>query len=115
MNSTIRPALETLDRLDGGKLLDKLAVAINEATGATRFLGKKSRVTVTLDIALLTQQHVAEPAINITAEVSTKLPKSQPEGAIFFVDEENNPTSTTTRQRDLDIRVAADHGVAING
>lgn len=115
MNSSIRPALETLDRLDGGKLLDKLAVAINEATGATRALGKKSVVTISIEIALLTQQHVAEPAVNITGKVDSKLPKSTPEGAIFFIDADNNPSTTTTRQRDLPIHVAADHGVAING
>lgn len=109
MSMNVRPALETLNRLNGGKLMDQLAVAINEATGAARHLGKKSRVILTIDIALLTQQNVAEPAINMVGEVTTKLPKSTPEGAIFFVDDDNNPTSSTTRQRDLDIRIAADN------
>lgn len=116
MSMNVRPALETLDRLDGGKLLDRLALAINEATSATTALGKKSRVIISIDIALLTQQHVAEPAISVTGAVSSKLPKSTPESAIFFVDADGNPTNTSTpRQRDLEIRVATDQGEVVNG
>lgn len=116
MSTNIKPALGTLDRLDGGKLLDRLAMAINEATSATTALGKKSRVILTIDIALLTQQHVAEPAISITGAVSSKLPKSTPESAIFFVDADGNPTNTSQpRQRDLEIHVAVDNGATAHG
>ena len=116
MSMNVRPALETLDRLDGGKLLDRLALAINEATSATTALGKKSRVIINIDIALLTQQKVAEPAICITGSVSTKVPKSTPESTIFFVDADGNPSNNSTpRQRDLEIRVATDQGAVVNG
>jgi hypothetical protein len=109
MSTHIKPAIETLQHLDGTKLLDKLGIAINDATNAVTVLGKKATITVTIQVGLLTQKGLSEPAISITGEVDTKLPKPDPEATIFFVDEESNPTLTATRQRQMDIRIAADN------
>ena len=103
----VRPALETLRELDQGNLLDKLALAIHEATGAALHFEKPARITLTLDVKLLTQKHLSEPAITVEATVETKLPKREPYQALFFIDENGNPTVTQTRQRDLGLSVAS--------
>ncbi|MCA3109866.1 MAG: hypothetical protein ING91_19315 [Rhodocyclaceae bacterium] len=105
-DTTVRPALETLRELDQGNLLDKLALAIHEATGAALHFEKAARVTLTLDVKLLTQKHLSEPAITVEATVETKLPKRDPYQALFFIDENGNPTVTQQRQRDLGLSIA---------
>lgn len=115
MSTHVRPAIETLQHLDGTKLLDKLGLAIQEATSATTHLGKKSSITITIDFALLTQKGLTEPALSITGEINTKLAKPDPEAAIFFTDEDGNPTRNATRQREMNISIATDNGAAAHG
>lgn len=104
--SNIRPALETLRELDEGKLLDKLALAIHDATNAAVHMNKPAKIVMTLDVRMLTSTHLAEPAITIEAVVDTKLPKRDPYQSLFFIDADGNPTTRQTRQRDLGLSVA---------
>jgi hypothetical protein len=103
----IRPALDTLRELDERRFMDKLALAIHDATSAVQHLVKPAKITVTIDIAPLTKQHLSEPAITIEAEISSKLPKPDGHRALFFIDEDGNPTTKQQRQRDLGLSVAA--------
>ena len=106
MNSTIRPALETLRELDGGMLLDKLAIAIHDATSAVQHLGKNAKIIVTIEVSPLTKQQLKEPVISMEAEVATKLPKPEGDKSIFYIDNDGNPTTTRQRQPELGLSVA---------
>lgn len=107
MNTAIRPALDTLRELDEGRFMDKLAVAIHDATSGVTALGKASKVTITLDFAPLSKQTLTEPVITVDAEITTKLPKPDGHKALFYVDGDGNPTTQQQRQRGLDLTVAS--------
>lgn len=106
--SAIRPALDTLRELDDGRFMDKLAVAIHDAVSASTAFTKASKVIVTLEIDMLSKPGMVEPVITVEADINTKLPKPDAPKALFFVDEDGNPTTNQQRQRDLGLRVAAD-------
>lgn len=96
--SAIRPALETLSELDAGNFMDKLAVAIHDATSGVTTMGKKSTISITIEVAPMTKAHTVEPVITMTAEIVTKLPKPDAYQALFYVDGEGNPTTKQQRQ-----------------
>ena len=106
MNTSVRPALETLSVLDEGRFMDKLAVAIHDATSGVTALGKASKVTIVLDFAPLSKQNLTEPVITVEAEITTKLPKPDGHRSLFYVDGDGNPTTQQQRQRDLGLKVA---------
>jgi len=106
MTSAIRPALETLSELDAGNFMDKLAVAIHDATSAVTVLGKKATITVSIEIAPMTKQARVEPVITMEAEITTKLPKPDAPLALFFIDADGNPTTKQQRQQGLQFSVA---------
>lgn len=104
--SNIRPALDTLRELDEGRFMDKLAVAIHDATSAVTALGKPAKIQVTLELDMLSDKKMVEPVMTVEAEIATKLPKPDGHRAIFYVDGDGNPTTQQQRQRDLGLRVA---------
>lgn len=107
MNTAIRPALETLRELDSGMLLDKLAIAIHDATNAVQYLGKKATITLTIEVAQLSNKGIKEPVICMEGEVSSKLPKPDTEKTIFYIDNDGNPTTQRqVRQPELGLSVA---------
>jgi hypothetical protein len=103
--SAIRPALETLRELDDRRFMDKLAIAIHDATSAVQHLGKAAKITVTFDIAPL-KQNLTEPVVTMEAEIVSKLPRPDGHRAIFYIDGDGNPTTQQQRQRGLDLEVA---------
>lgn len=106
METGIRPALDTLRELDQQQFLERLAVAIHEATTAVRDLGKPAKISITLDFAALSKQQLIEPVITVEAEIHTKLPKPEGNRALFYIDAAGNPTTQQQRQRGLDLQVA---------
>lgn len=102
----IRPALDTLRELDERRFMDKLALAIHDATSAVQHLGKPAKITVTLDFAPLSKQKFVEPVITVDADITSKLPKPEGNKALFFIDEDGNPTTKQQRQRDLSLSIA---------
>lgn len=104
---TVRPALDTLRELDEGRFLDKLAIAIHDATSGVTALAKPSKVTITLDFAPLSKANLTEPVITVESEINTKLPKPDGHRALFYVDGEGNPTTQQQRQRDLGLQIAS--------
>lgn len=102
----IRPAMDTLRELDEKQFLDKLAVAIHEATGSVREQMKPAKITITIDVAPATKQRMVEPVITIEAEIVSKLPKPEASKALFFIDGDGNPTTNQQRQRDLGLSIA---------
>ena len=104
--SAIKPALGILSELDDKNFLDKLAVAIHDATAAVTVLGKGAKIQITIDVDMLSKKGMTEPVITMEAEINTKLPKPDANRALFFVDEDGNPTPNQQRQRGLDLSIA---------
>lgn len=102
----VRPAIETLRELDGAKFLDKLAIAIHDATESVAAFDKKATISITVTVAPFTKSKLAEPVITIEAEIVTKLPKPDAQQALFYIDDEGNPTTQQQRQRDLGLSIA---------
>lgn len=111
-STTIRPAMETLRELDSGMLLDKLALAIHDATGAVQHTGKGAKILLTIDITPLTKQNLKEPVISMGAEILTKLPKPDGDRAVFYIDGNGNPTTQQQRQPELGLRIADTPGAS---
>lgn len=104
--SNVRPAIETLRELDGGRFLDRLALAIHDVTGDVTALDKKGEINVKIMIAPFTKAKLAEPVITIEAEIVSKPPKPDPQQALFYLDGDGNPTTKQQRQRDLELSIA---------
>jgi hypothetical protein len=102
----IRPALDTLRELDEKRFMDKLALAIHNATDSVRALNKPAKIQIALEIAPLTRQGLSEPVVTIEVEIIEKLPKPDGHKALFFIDEDGNPTTKQQRQRDLGLSIA---------
>lgn len=105
----IRPAQATLNELRDGRALEEVAQQIHDAIEAVRQYGKSATVTLEISIAPMKggQEKLVEPPLIFTAEVTSKLPKAQPEATLFFTDADGNPTRVQTRQRGLDLSVAS--------
>lgn len=104
----IRPAQATLNELRDGRALEEMAQHIHDAIVAVREHGKAATVSLDIVIAPMKSGHekLVEPPLIFTAEVTSKLPKPQPEATLFYTDADGNPTRTQTRQRGLDLSVA---------
>jgi hypothetical protein len=103
--NAIRPAIETLNALRGGKTMDELAVQIHDAVSAVETFGKAGKVTLEITIAPFGTKGVSG-AYAITGEISTKLPKPDPEVTLMFGDDDGNLSPNQTRQRDLGLSIA---------
>lgn len=103
--SELRPALEVLRELDNGNLLDKIALALHDASQTTTALGKGSSVTVTFSLGLLTQKNLSEPVISMSAVVDSKLPKPDPHQSLFFIDEDGAFSKKPTRQAETGLTI----------
>lgn len=105
----IRPAIGTLNELRDGRALEEVSQQIHDAIEAVRAHGKAATVTLEIKIEPMKggQEKLVEPPLIFTAEVTSKLPKAQPEATLFFTDADGNPTRVQTRQRGLDLSVAS--------
>lgn len=105
----IRPAVDTLRELQGGAVLDKLAIALKETTEAVKCLTQPGTVTLTITIEPWKKQGapLTDAPVMFRAEVKSKPPKPEEPADIFFVDESGNPTKEQKpRQRDLGLTIA---------
>ena len=100
-------ALNTLQNIRQGILLDQLSVAIHDAVNAVQHFGKPAEIIVKIGVLPMGTKGVSD-AVAFTGEVSTKLPKPELEQTLFFVDANGNPTTNQerTRQRSFDIATA---------
>lgn len=101
MNNAIRPAIDTLRELREGQVLDELSIHLHDAVSAVQALGKPAEVSITIKIKPFSKTRVMNPALAFEAEVTSKLPKPDREGDIFFVDDNGNPTRNQVRQPEL--------------
>lgn len=96
----IRPAVATLNDLQGGHLMNRLGEAIHEAMGAVQEHSKPATITLTIEVKPYGERGVSD-AVTFHADVSTKLPKQQPPATLFFRDADGNPSRRRTDQEDL--------------
>ena len=111
----VRPAIETLRELDERRFLDKLALAIHNVTDAVRALGKNGAITVSFKFEPLNKPGMVEPLITIETEINEKPPKPDPHRALFYIDDDGNPTTKPQRQPELGLKIAdqpAEEGAA---
>lgn len=111
--ANIRPAQATLNELQGGRIMEQLAMHLHDTADAVRALNKAGRVVLTIDIAPWDEkQPLIEAPLKFTAEVSSKQPKPTPPTDLFYLDDEGRPSKNAPRrQADLGLGLA---GAAIN-
>lgn len=102
----IRPALETLRELPG--VLDQVAIGIHNAMAAVREHQKPAKIvlTITIDPWKDKSTKLIDEPVLIAGEVETKLPKHEPPKALFYSDDDGNPTRQQKRQPDLGLSIA---------
>lgn len=106
----IRPAIDTLRELNGGRLLDDLAVHLVAACNAVRDPHKGAEVNVSIKIKPYSAKgtKLIEQPIFFVADVTSKLPQPEKEGRVFFLDQHGNPLSNPPRREaQLDLHVAS--------
>ena len=96
----IRPAVATLNDLQGGHLMNRLGEAIHEAMGAVQEHNKPATITLTIEVKPYGERGVSD-AVTFHADVATKLPKQSPPATLFFRDADGNPSRRRTDQEDL--------------
>lgn len=104
--SAIRPAMDTLRELRHGQTLDEFAVQIHDAVSAVEALGKPATVTLTITVKPFGTKGVAG-AYAVLGEITSKMPKPDPEVTLLFTDADGNLTPHQTRQRDLGLSIAS--------
>lgn len=94
-----RPFMDVLREHRAGRTHEDLTEALQALNAAVAETGKGGSITLTLKVA----PH-GDGAAMVTATVSSKLPKVQGGGAIFFLTPENNLERQDPRQADLPLR-----------
>jgi hypothetical protein len=108
VNTTPRNALEILDEVRKGGATRELSAVIHEAIQAVKMHGKAAKVTIELTIAPMSKgaENLVEAPIVISDEITSKLPKPEPEKTLFYVDTEGNATRKPgERQTGLDFQI----------
>lgn len=94
----VRPAMEVLGRLRGGRVMEELAMELNKVVEGVLSTGKKGSVVLTIN---LTKIDSAPNGLVLKAEVDGKPPEMATATDVFFADESNNLFVNNPRQRDL--------------
>jgi len=95
----IRPFAELLTTLDHGAAHAEASRVLHDVVTAVRDTGKPGSVTIQISLKPLkgsTDQLV------IAAQVGSKLPKSEPSAAVFFLDDDGNLSRHDPRQLQID-------------
>ena len=94
----VRPAMEVLGRLRGGRVMEELAMELNKVVEGVLETGKKGSVVLTIN---LTKIDAAPNGLVLKAEVDGKPPEMATATDVFFADENNNLFVNNPRQRDM--------------
>lgn len=109
MSNNIKSATAIIAEIRDGRAVLELSNEIHEAVRAVLQHGKPASVTLELKIAPLRKgaENLTEAPLVFTAEVSSKLPKPDPELTLFYVDDDENPSRMPgSRQTPLGLTVA---------
>lgn len=91
--ANIRPAQATLNEIRDGDLMNELAQAIHQATGATYAHDKKSVVTIELALTVpKNNKGMSDKFLVVSGDVRVKLAQADTQQTLFAQDEEGNLT-----------------------
>lgn len=94
----VRPALEVLARLRGGRVMLELSEEINTVVESVIKTRKKGSVSMTLTFQPIDN---AQNGVVVKADVDGKPPELAKATDVFFADDDFNLHSNNPRQRDL--------------
>ncbi|WP_262058560.1 hypothetical protein [Streptomyces sp. STR69] len=88
-----------------GRVHHSLSEELHELLQAVATHGKKGQLVIKV-LVEPSKGHVEGDPLAISVESDLKAPKSTPPAAIYFVDDDGNPTRNDPRQMQLDFRTA---------
>jgi hypothetical protein len=88
-----------------GRVHTALSEELHELLQAVATHGKKGALVIKV-LVEPSKGHVEGDPLAISVESDLKAPKSTPPAAIYFVDDDGNPTRNDPRQMQLDFRTA---------
>lgn len=94
----VRPILETLNRIRGGRTLDLMSLELNRVVKNVHETGKKAVMILELEVKPVKK---IEGAVEITADIRSKLAKIEPSSDLLFADEDGNLHTRNPRQGDI--------------
>jgi hypothetical protein len=100
----IRPFAAVLQDINNGAVADQLARDVQNLVQAVQELGRKGKLTVTLEVA---PRKGNAAALNLTARRDLKLPQEEPVESVFFADATGNLLRDDPRQMALPLRTVA--------
>lgn len=95
----VRPFADWLAEQRKGHAAAEAAAALNELIEAVQEYGKAGQMSLTIKVK---PAGSGGSTVFVTDEISLRLPKSEPEAALFFVDDDNNLVRTDPRQMTID-------------
>jgi len=96
----IRPALEVLGRLQGGRVMDNLSVELNRVVNGVKDCSTVKNGTVTLTLTISPVKRQAN-AVFIQAAVVGKAPEDPPDSDLMFYDDDGNLHTRDPKQKDI--------------
>lgn len=109
-SKSIRSAMTILPELREGQVITQLSAAIHDALAAVKEHNKGAEVVLRIRIdPFKATAKLVEPAVTITADVDSKLPKEVPPSTLFFISDDGNPERNPQRQQTMfrDVTVAS--------
>lgn len=109
--SEIRSALSILPEIRKGFAVGELSQAIHNATAAVKEHGKPAVIRLEITIQPFKGKQsmsLIQPPVVITAETTSKLPKADAEATLFFLDDNDNLSTSMRREEQLGLQVAPD-------
>jgi hypothetical protein len=103
--SGIRSFTAVLAELRDGQVIVEASKALHDALAAVQEHNRPAKVTLTLEVRQLGTKGVSD-AVEVVAEIASKLPKADPASTLFFITEDGNASRTQDRQRDLALTIA---------
>ena len=99
----IRPAIETLNRIEGGCFMDDVGQRLSELVLAVDQTGKPGSITLKIDI-----RRATAGAMAVKGKVSIKKPEQPAFEALLFPTPEGNLLAEDPRQQRLELREVVD-------
>jgi hypothetical protein len=91
----IRPFAELLTMLDRGTAHAEASRGLVDLIASVRDTGKKGGLTIAVELTPVKGSH---DQVIVTAQVTVKLPKSEPGSGVFWIDQAGNLSRTDPRQ-----------------
>lgn len=98
----IRPFLETLRELNGGRTLDVLSFRLNEVVAGVRDHGGTGELVLKIKVKAASKGD--RSALVVLDEIKAKIPEPEKAATVFFPDQDNNLLRTNPKQPDLDLK-----------